>query len=176
MRHIEYIPMETKWKPLSGLPNKKISSIIERLKKLLISWEGTPYMSGQQTKGVACDCARFITSILDSLYRIKRTKTPRLHPDCALNSPKIAWEALNLIISMYPNLHKIKNTSFVEPGDFIVVGPINGGPGHGMIVGFQPNTLWHCIWPEVSYTGMYIQKGIQKVFRIYRAMDREKWA
>lgn len=173
---MKHVPVGKTWRPLTGLSTEEAEIVSKRLLSELQSWENTPYMSGQQSKGQACDCVRFITGILDFMFRIERTTPPRLHPDCALNSPKKAWEALHLVLALYPDeFIDIRDEDFIEPGDFIVVGPENGGPGHAMIVGPKPNTLWHCVFPGVHWLGMQLIQKHQRIFRIFRVKDRTKW-
>jgi len=176
MTKLKYNILEYEWRSLSGLPHSLSGTIHHRLQSELESWEGTPYMSGQQEKGKYVDCVRFITGVLDALFRIERTEPPRLHPDCCIHSPKDAWKALNLVLALYPDKFKEVTGNFLEPGDFIIVGPKNGGPGHGMIVGHEKNTLWHCVFPGVHYTGWALTTDIHKIFRIYRVEDRTQWA
>jgi len=176
MIKIKYNILEYNWRPLTGLPISTLELIIERLTAELESWEGTPYMGGQQVKGQFVDCVRFITGVLDTMFRIERTEPPRLHPDCCIHSPKEAWTALQLVLDLYPGMLEEYSGMNLEPGDFIVVGPKNGGPGHGMIVGPKKNTLWHCVFPCVHWTGWALTTDIHKIFRVYRAKDRAKWA
>jgi len=176
MPGIKYNILEYKWCPLTGLQPELSKQIMERLTAELESWEGTPYMGGQQVKGRYVDCVRFITGVLDTMFRIERTEPPRLHPDCCIQNPKDAWKALNKILTLYPDMLIEIETLNLEPGDFIVVGPKNGGPGHGMIVGPKKNTLWHCVFPGVHWTGWALTTDIHKIFRIYRVKDRSQWA
>lgn len=173
---LKYNILDHEWRPLSGLRESVSRQVIARLNSELVAWEGTPYMGGQQVKGQFVDCVRFITAIYDFLFKIERTKPPRLHPDCCIHSPKDAWDALNKVLALYPDKFEEVKSLVLEPGDFIVVGPKNGGPGHGMIVGPKKNTLWHCIFPGVHFTGWALTTDIHKIFRIYRAKDRSQWA
>jgi hypothetical protein len=64
----------------------------------------------------------------------------------------------------------------IEPGDVIVTGPSNGGPGHVMLGGPERNTLWHCNEGiGVRMTGIGFVDGAQRIFGVYRFTDREKW-
>ena len=58
-----------KWEPLKieGLSDLENSKIEDRLRRILAEWEGTPHMDGQQAKGKACDCVRFVAGVLDEM-------------------------------------------------------------------------------------------------------------
>ena len=84
--------------------------------------------------------------------------------------------AMIQIKRLYPHCKVLRNQG-LEPGDLLVVGPPGGGPGHAMIVGWEPNTLWHCI-PQVGVerSGWALVAGQQRIFRAYRAINRsETW-
>ena len=176
MMIFKYSLLEHKWRPLTGFSDIMSKKILLNITAELDSWEGTPYMGGQQVKGQFVDCVRFLTGVYDNLFKIKRSKPPRLYPDCCIHSPKDAWNALQLVLDLYSNQFERVTDLDLEPGDFIVVGPKNGGPGHGMIVGYKNNTLWHCVFPGVHWTGWALTTNIHKIFRIYRAKDRTLWA
>jgi hypothetical protein len=64
----------------------------------------------------------------------------------------------------------------LEPGDWVVTGPAGGGPGHAMVVGPRPNTLWHCNrGPGVCWTGIGLAMNDQAIHRVYRFLDRNRW-
>jgi hypothetical protein len=60
----------------------------------------------------------------------------------------------------------------VEPGDIVVSGPRGGGPGHALIAGFDPFTLWH-VEPAsgVCYTGIALTD--MDIFSILRPLNKE---
>lgn len=140
--------------------------------RALSRWEGTPYVLGSQAPGVrgGVDCVRFGCAVLDELYR---TKTPieTLPPDRALHDPAGAMRAMRRIRRLYmPN--RIVEDGSIEPGDALVVGPHNGGPGHLMIAGVD-GFLWHASGPP----GPVVRTGLstrQRVFRVYRAAPEIK--
>lgn len=78
------------------------------------------------------------------------------------------------IMERYPR-HEEVTDGWVEPGDVLVTGPRNGGPGHMMIVGPRANTVWQASSDHVHYTGLALPYT-SKLFRVYRMCDRELWA
>lgn len=128
-------------------------------------------MAGQQLKGVGVDCIRFGTGFADEMYGYKRIDTPRLPQDMMLHDKKTAMRAMRFIRRLYmPNI--IVTDGTIEPGDWLIVGELGGGPGHLMVAGSKPNTLWHALKPGVTQTGMSF---FGDIIRIYRAADKEKW-
>lgn len=91
-------------------------------------------------------------------------------PDTALHDPKKAVRAVRAIAGRYPN--EIIRNGEVEPGDIVIVA-VGKGPGHVMIVGPQPNTLWHCMQTAgVVRTGF---ENFGRVLRVWRGKDRHLW-
>jgi len=128
-------------------------------------------MGGQQCKGAYADCVRFGTGVLDELYRFKRCPTARLPQDMALHNRKGAFRAMRFIRRLYmPNV--IVTDETIEPMDFIITGPIGGGPGHMQLVGTQPNVIWECVQGGVQRTGI---SSSQIIYRIYRPTDKDTW-
>lgn len=146
---------------------------MDRLGVVLRAWEGTPYMAGQQAKKVGVDCVRFVCSVLDEMYRLPRTATPRLPPDKAMHDRKGAIGVMRLIKRLYPHHIRVPIGQPVQPMDIIVVGHLTGGPGHAILVGNRPNTLWQAGTRGVHYTGLGLAGQWQHIFRIYRFTDRE---
>lgn len=166
-----------RWEPfeVEGLSARENAGILDRIESILLSWDGTPYMAGQQTKGRAVDCARFVAAVLDELYGEPRSRPEALPQDAAMHDPRLAAETIELMRRIYrPNL-EVANC-LIQPADIVVVGPPGGGPGHAMIAGFRPNTLWHSIaagrWVRQAGFGA---PWSYKVFGLYRQGDREKW-
>ncbi len=65
----------------------------------------------------------------------------------------------------------------LQPGDLLVVGTNNGGPGHLMIVGVRKNTIWHAGGRGARFdqTGWALGDGFERLFAVYRLEDRERW-
>lgn len=149
--------------------------IHDRLRPILLSWKGTPYLEGSKCKGGGTDCVRFCCGVVDELFGYSRCPTSHLPADVAFHSPDTAFEAMRALRRLYDPLLTVNPTE-VQPGDLVVTGPAKGGPGHLMIVGPKRNTLWHQTKTKsgVVMTGFAPPEGF-KVFRIYRFADREQW-
>lgn len=143
------------------------------LATLLRSWEGTPYMAGQQMQKVGVDCVRFVSAVLDAALRRERTAMPELPQDTAMHDRTRAIAAMRLIMRLYPEAEVVRNPRFVEPGDVLVVGEASGGPGHAIIVGPEPNTLWQTGTLGVHKGGFGLIDVSQRLFRVYRLRNRE---
>ena len=152
------------WRPSSC---EKAEQLTSHLETVLRSWRDTPYMAGQQAKGVGVDCVRFVTAVLDELLGLSRTETPRLPPDRAMHDRKGAIATMRLIRRLYPPVETIRD-KVVEPGDILIVGQSTGGPGHVILVGVRPNTLWQAGSLGVHEGGLGLIEGAQRVFRVYR--------
>ena len=173
---LQYSTQGFTWEPLdlvfSDGPLAALTAEIE-------SWEGTPYMAGQQAKGAGVDCVRFVTSILDFLVGVK-TDYSTLPADASLHARDACIAGMLSIKRRYPcdtvfHSERMNAKRVVQPGDVVVVGAPQGGPGHAMIVGPRPNTLWHSAHPNVHMTGLSFIVGEQKVYRVYRLHNRESW-
>ena len=176
MSGVVYSPMGLRWREpcFQGSVNA-----MRRLRAVLASWDDTPYQHNQQIKGVGVNCSRFLAGVLDEMYR-RPTKTvlPDFPADGAMHDRAGAFRALRFFLDHYPNHPDEVVDGWCEPGDVIVVGPVNGGPGHAMIVGVDPNTVWHSPGPEesVCFTGFSLPEKYQRLFAVYRMSDRENWA
>ena len=111
------------------------------------------------------DCVRFVCGVLDELFGLD-TDARTLPQDVALHQPRLARAAMKRIMSLYSPFVSVTDLRLVG-GDVLVVGERDGGPGHVMIVGFEPWTIWHATKPCVQKTGFALPSS-QKVFRIYR--------
>lgn len=159
------------WKPLP----KRMASVQERMKGIFAQWDGTPYMKGQQECQVGCDCVRFVTAVLDELWGFER-EIPRLPQDAALHSPELARSALKFMMGLYPATKKRPiHRGVVQPGDVLITGEPSGGPGHAIIVGAEPNTLWQALPSGIHQGGMALMTQYQRIYRIYRFRGRIQW-
>jgi len=136
-------------------------------------------MSGQQVAGQATDCIRFVTGVLDTLYGWRR-ELPKNHPlDTALHSPEEAWAALRNLLRLYPEAEQVPprmdGVWEVQPGDIVVTGPSQGGPGHAILVGPDKNTCWEAADPHVCKIGIGLSYRTQRVYKVYRMNNREEW-
>lgn len=155
----------------SGLVQK----ITDRLEAVLQSWKGTPYCLGQQCKGMAVDCVRFVCGVLDEMYQQPYKTVGVLQDDIAFHSREAASEGFRTIMQLYPD-HTALRGNEVEPGDILICGSKYGGPGHAMIAGTRQSTLWHTNSHKVVQTGLaFPQAGMYHLHRILRADDKDKW-
>lgn len=122
------------------LPNNWVARPNQRLTHALQAWAGTPYGSGQGVMGGAADCIGSVFGIIDWLDGVERDRAS-LPADVALHDRPTAIKAMLQLMRTYGPT-KLQPGADLEPGDLVVVGQHNGGPGHIMIVGTQPNTLW----------------------------------
>ena len=145
----------------------KRPEIHDRLREEFQSWEGTPYIPDQQAKGVGVDCVRFVCAIMDAL-RGTTQKIETLPADVALHNRAGAFSVMRKIMRLYePFMALGPHNPFVYPGDVLITG--KAGPGHAMIVGPDPNTIWHATSPRVQRTGFTLPSN-ERVFRVYRLM------
>lgn len=137
----------------------------EGLREAIEPWDQTPYLPDKQTAGVGVDCVRFVCAVMDSLTG--RETDPRTLPqDAGLHRPDLARAAMRAIMTSYRPFTRVEGRR-VQGGDVLVVGPIEGGPSHAMIVGWEPNTIWHSTTPRVQMTGFTLDDTL-KVFKVYR--------
>lgn len=146
-----------------------------RLESVCQSWEGTPYLEGQCLKGKAADCIHFFSGTMDELYGSSRTQElRRLRGDVSLHNKEAVVRAMRAILKVFPERVEVLDNT-LEPGDVVVTGPANGGPGHVMLAGGRRGILWHCTRQTgVQQTGYGILT-LEKLFAVYRATDKELW-
>lgn len=161
------------WRPVTGPPFTLARLFEARLEQVLRSWEGTPYMAGQQLRGVGVDCVRFVAAVLDELLGRAPTPIETLPPDASLHNRVGAICGMRAIRKRFMPNAPVQDGP-LEPGDIVVTGPVSGGPGHAMIVG-SSRVLWHSSARSVHWTGLRPPKG-HKVWRVYRMHDEERVA
>lgn len=146
-----------------------------RLAAILSEWDRTPYRPGKQKKGMGADCVRFVCAVLDEISGRPPVAIETLPQDAAMHTREGAIRTMRLIRRLYWPNDAVRDGS-LEPGDVIVMGPADGGPGHALIVGPQPNTIWHATHLRVQRTGLRIlTDGRARVFRVYRMRCRSSW-
>lgn len=145
---------------------------MQRLQGILDSWLGTRYMAGASRRGSATDCVRFVVGVLDELYRISGPAVHRRPPNLSLGSSRKAYETVRMLRHRYPSRVLRGNVS-LEPGDAVVT-RVGKGPGHVLLVGPRPNTLWHAIQGSgVCETGLGSLCNVQ---RVYQFQEKYRWA
>ncbi len=166
-----------KWRALhlTTVAPSEANAIEARMEKILAGWEGTTYMSGQQLKGEKADCIGFVFGVVDELYGRPSPTRDVLPPDTSMHSREKAIGTMRTLRRLYAPNTPVADGS-LEPGDIIVTGHVQGGPGHVMIVGPRRNTLWHCNEGiGARQTGIGFISGHQIIYGVYRFDDREKW-
>lgn len=163
---VEMILPLVEWSPVSGPGGEVIQS---RLHVELESWVGTPYLIGQQCKGVGVDCVRFVGAILDFMGRTK-TALEMLPADACFHDSKRATASMHAFRTLFRPMDIVDDWR-VQPGDVVIVGPVNGGPGHGIIVGCKPGVMYEAGSRQVQRIGTAIP-SCRRVFGIFRKGDR----
>lgn len=157
---------------IEGASLEENIKVTEAIENILLSWENTPWAPGQQCKGVAVDCVHFVSASYDEL-RGRKSNLPKTAQDASFNSPKTTWKALKWFFTEY-GVKDITKEEFVQPGDVLIMGPVGGGPGHGVIVG--KTCLWHCGTNMVCRAGLSIHsQGVYYLKAIKRIKNREEW-
>jgi len=153
------------WTNWTG-PEKGLANLTQEL----LSWEGTPYSSGQMVKQSGIDCVRLLVSVIVALRKTNPLTIPTLSPDASINNPTKARMVIQYLLDLISPTKLDSNE--VQPGDMLVsyTGPEEG---HVYIVGFKPGTVWHADnFAGVRFTGI-ANVGIVK--NIYRDPLRESW-
>lgn len=137
---------------------------------VLRSWEETPYRADQRVKGRGVDCVRFVCAVMDELLGELRSSNVSWPQDGALHDPIGAVRTMRTFLKTYQPHFAVRDGT-CQPGDVLVCGAENGGPGHAMIVG-QRGAIWHADKPTVCYMGF---DHTIKVFRVLRSPERDRW-
>jgi len=155
---------------IEGLTHDQNRELEQRLYKILLSWEDTPYCAGQQCRGVAVDCVRFVSAVLDEMLCMSN-KMERLPQDASFHNPQLVKRGFRKFLKRYPS---VKVEGAVQPGDVLIMGPKNGGPGHAAIVGLRG--YWHCFHTGVTMGGLEMSGGGVYSFKeARRGIDRHLW-
>lgn len=166
------------WRPISDprLDDATARGIERRLALILRRWEGTPYMQGQRRCGVATDCRGFAFGVFDELFGFERPEAWIIFPqDGALHNRRAAEEIAERIRVIY-EADRVVDRS-MEPGDAVLMAGAGGaGPGHFLIVGPEPNAIWHAGNVRVTRTGMGFDRFHQRIVAVFRVRERSAWA
>lgn len=161
------------WRPLPIPGSVAATGFVARV---IQPWIGTEYMEGQGLAGVKTDCVRSLAGIGCALERREPIELDHLPADVALHCKETALGAMRDIMKFFPLWERIINPDFLEPGDMLAVGPLDGGPGHAMFVDARPNGLVHATPDGFHRTGIGAIGPQQKIFCIYRYTKREDWS
>lgn len=167
-------PLKLDWTPMPfALQRQQLE-----LDRVLRSWEHTPYMPRKQDCGHGVDCVRFVCAVLDTM-RGRQTPIETLPDDTAMHDRVTAIAGmLKIRRAMDPNilLKPADGSIEVQPGDVIVTGPANGGPGHAMIVGSKRNVFWESAGSGVRRVGLSaLRQHAIEVYYVFRCLDRDTW-
>ena len=149
--------------------------IEHRLMQVLQSWLGTPYMAGQQARGIGVDCVQLVGAVYDELYRLPaRTVIPRLPPTIGIHNARAGFRTAKAIRDNFPS--RVARGAIIEPGDVLIVRGtgLSRGPrlmGHTMIAGVKAFTAFHAV-PQVGVT---LGATTVEIVRIYRPLEKERW-
>ncbi len=146
----------------------------KRLQPVLRNWEHTPFMAGQCCPGVGVDCTHFVCAVVDELYGRSPRAVRRYKPGTGSQSIAEGARAIRELRGMFPASRAVRNGT-LQPADVVVL-RYGRGPNHAAIVGFTPNTLWHCsmgMGGKVSQVSLALFAS--RIIRAYRMTDREVW-
>ena len=146
----------------------------DRLNDLFEKWKDTPYIEGQQRAGSGVDCFRFVCAVLDGMEHTKRT-VEHIPADRSIHDRRGAFRGFKRVLERFKPFEVVKD-KVLEAGDVLISGPKGGGPGHALIAGSKPLTLWHVpgVGLRVRRIGMALSQG--QLFRIYRTSNKDlRW-
>lgn len=142
------------------------------LENLLQSWKGTPFHPNMCEKQVGVDCVNFVAAIYSSISNIP-FDVLKHNTDISFHNTKKAVEGFHSFLKRYPSspvpvdVKSEESVITVRPGDAIICGPSNGGPGHCIIAG--KTSLWHCSPDGVDTLGLGIfQRGVYHFKQVRR--------
>lgn len=150
-------------------------------------WRGTPYESGQSFPQRGADCTGSVFGVVDAMDGRARMAPPGFPHDASMHDRAGAIATVREIVRRYSPCHKVEPVRFdeegqacqptwyVEPGDIVVTGLRQGGPGHVELVGPRKNELWHA-QPSTGFVqggwGFFQE---QVLYAVYRIEDKHRW-
>jgi hypothetical protein len=153
--------------------------VLINLDRVLRSWARTPYSSGQRLKGRGADCIGSVFGVIDELDGRLRAQDPGLPQDTAMHHRDTAVVAMKEILRRYAPLRKLgamgRAPLVVEPGDLLVTGLSNGGPGHLEMVGARKNELWHATAGPGFHQGGWSLLSEQVLYGVWRPEEKDRW-
>lgn len=165
------------WRPITEpeLDPRDAASIEHRLGLILRRWEGTPYLAGQRRCGVATDCRGFVLGVYDELFGFERPEAwIEFSQDGAMHNRAAAEAIADRTTAIY-GAERVHDGS-IEPGDGILMAcGYRAGPGHFLIAGVEPNTIWHAGHLRVTRTGFGFARRWQRIVAVYRVKGRSAW-
>lgn len=170
------VAVKLTWSPLvrEGLSADEVKRLCYRLNSVLQAWKGTPYREGDMCRGAGVDCLRFGLAIMDEMYGTPTRAIPRVAQDASLHDEAQVRAAVREMVRVYGPLVEVAEGAPVMPGDLVVTGPEGGGPGHLMVVGPDPNELWHSTRGiGVVMTGVYVPGLV--LMHVFRVQPIREW-
>lgn len=167
----QHVILGAKWERLPP----EIRRAEDRIHEVCASWEGTPYRSGGSLRGVEADCIGSLFGIIDELDGRQRRRDSDMPHDTSFHNAAAAYRALVRLRRIYAPAVRLRSWCY-QPGDLLVVGTSDGGPGHLMMVGARKNNIWHATAASgFTQAGWSLGTGFERLFAAYRLGDRERW-
>ena len=168
--------MRLKWRRLTHkmLTAEAAAAVEKRVDAILESWVETPYQAGQRARGAGVDCVRFVSAVLDDLFREERIPLPRLPQDLSMHDAAGARAAMRQFMEAYAPNENVLRSREVEAGDVLIVGV--RGPAHAILVGSKPAHLYEAGSRRVIRTGLSTLRAPTRVFAICRPLEKFRWA
>ena len=152
---------------------QNIDPVVEaRLDSVLHVWKGTPYHENVQTPQAGVDCVRFVCAVADTMSHRDPLPIPRVPADQSFHCRESSMAALRLLMRRY-GARRVEDGT-LEPGDALITGPLNGGPGHVILAGTKPTEMWQSNPPMVWPTRYGPQPGYEQFFGVLR-VPKEDW-
>jgi cell wall-associated NlpC family hydrolase len=130
------------------------------LRREILKWAGTPYVSGQRYPGRGVDCAGFVFGVLEALYR--------LPPAADWRSGRVFARSM---LERYPHEYAVDGR--LEPGDILVTRPDSPHTAHILLVGPDQGSVWHAAPPVVCMSSLSYWSAFPG--RGYRLRGKENW-
>lgn len=135
--------------------------------EVLLSWDGTRYLSGCAIKQRGADCIGFVEAVVRELYGDI--------PKITLPSPVGISHKSEKFLDFYRQAIKlwpVQHTETVDVGDLILDRPKNGH-AHLYITGSRPYELWHCQYESVvAMTGF---SSLGENLELFKLKEKARW-
>lgn len=142
-------------------------------------WRGTRYESGQSFPQRGADCTGSVFGVVDAIDGRARMQPAGFPHDASIHDRAGAIRTVREIVRRYSPCVKLEPDESgvfqVEPGDIVVTGAPNGGPGHVEIVGPRKNELWHAQPSCGFHQGGWSFLEQQVLYAVYRIEDKHRW-
>ncbi len=163
---------DVEWEPLDLAP-EVAAPILARMRAFHSAWERTPWMDRQRRIRVGVDCLRYMEAFFDAMRRVEpRPIAAAAGQAASLHDSRVVMRVVREAVRSYDG-ERVPRGAPIRPGDAVVTA-FGGGPGHVLIGGPDPGTLWHALkGVGVCWTGTRLV-GLQ-VLRAYRPKGIAAW-